>query len=78
MIHRNALDTWCIASTSHSLATIISGFKAAASRRIRVFSEYHGSAVWQRSYYDRVIRNARELNAIRDYIANNPARWASG
>lgn len=31
--------------------------------------------VWQRGYYDRIIRNDRELNAIRLYIENNPRRW---
>ena len=33
-------------------------------------------ALWQRSYYEHVIRNEKALNRIRDYIANNPARWA--
>jgi len=31
--------------------------------------------VWQRRYYERIIRNERELNAIRKYIQDNPARW---
>jgi putative transposase len=31
--------------------------------------------LWQRNYYERVIRNERELNAIRDYIVRNPAHW---
>lgn len=32
--------------------------------------------LWQRNYYERIIRNERELDAIRAYIAANPARWA--
>ncbi|MCP4541815.1 MAG: transposase [Chloroflexi bacterium] len=32
---------------------------------------------WQRNYYERIIRNERELNAIREYIENNPANWES-
>ena len=32
--------------------------------------------LWQRDYYERVIRNPAELDAIRLYIANNPAQWA--
>jgi putative transposase len=32
---------------------------------------------WQRSYHDRIVRNARELALIRQYIADNPARWAT-
>jgi putative transposase len=32
--------------------------------------------VWQRNYYERVIRDADEMNRIREYIATNPAHWA--
>jgi len=32
--------------------------------------------VWQRNYYERVIRNDRELNAVRDYIQRNPVNWS--
>jgi REP element-mobilizing transposase RayT len=28
--------------------------------------------IWQRGYFDRVIRNDRELDALREYIQNNP------
>ena len=31
--------------------------------------------LWQRNYYERVIRDEQELNQIREYIQNNPARW---
>jgi hypothetical protein len=32
--------------------------------------------VWQRGYYDHIVRNEADLDRIRDYIANNPAHWA--
>ena len=32
--------------------------------------------LWQRSFYDHVIRNDQDLNRIREYIVNNPAKWA--
>lgn len=32
--------------------------------------------VWQRNYYEHIVRNDDELNHIREYIANNPAKWA--
>jgi REP element-mobilizing transposase RayT len=32
--------------------------------------------LWQRNYYEHVIRNEEELDAIRQYIADNPLRWA--
>jgi len=31
--------------------------------------------LWQRNYYEHIIRNARELELTRDYIATNPVRW---
>ncbi len=34
------------------------------------------SKLWQRNYFERVIRNEHEQNRIREYIANNPIRWA--
>lgn len=36
-----------------------------------------GAAVWQRNYYEHIVRNPRELGIIRDYIRTNPARWAA-
>jgi hypothetical protein len=44
-------------------------FKSAAARRA-------GRPLWQRSFYDRVIRDEDELRAFREYVADNPARWA--
>jgi len=32
--------------------------------------------LWQRNYYEHVIRNEDDLNKIREYIANNPSGWA--
>ncbi|MCH8019984.1 hypothetical protein IH785_08990 [candidate division KSB1 bacterium] len=34
-----------------------------------------GLPVWQRSFFDRVIRNDDELNRIREYILHNPLKW---
>lgn len=31
--------------------------------------------LWQRNYYDHIIRNENELNRIRQYIIDNPAKW---
>jgi hypothetical protein len=33
------------------------------------------SAIWQRNYYDQIIRNEDELNKVREYIQTNPLRW---
>ena len=31
--------------------------------------------LWQRNYFEHVVRDEKELNRIREYIINNPARW---
>jgi REP element-mobilizing transposase RayT len=31
--------------------------------------------IWQRNYYEHIIRNHKELHEIREYIVNNPAKW---
>lgn len=59
-----------------SLATIIRSFKSAATKRINTLRDNPGAPVWQRNYYERVIRDDRELDGIRQYIADNPAKWA--
>jgi REP element-mobilizing transposase RayT len=53
-----------------SLPTIVGNFKAAVAKHARQRS------LWQRSYYDRVVRDEQELEAIRGYILMNPERWA--
>ncbi|MCP4287641.1 MAG: transposase, partial [Gammaproteobacteria bacterium] len=34
-----------------------------------------GNKIWQRDYYERIIRDERELNATRQYIQANPLKW---
>ena len=56
------------AGHARPLPTVVGSFKSAASRHI-------GAPIWQRSYWERVIRNEAELNRIRTYIEENPLRW---
>jgi len=57
-----------------SLSSFVVGFKSSVTKRIR--DELHETGIWQRNYFDRVIRNDRELDAIRKYIEINPQKWA--
>ena len=59
----------------HGLSEIIRGFKTFSSRRINEMRETPSRPVWQRNYYEDIIRNDDELNRIREYIQNNPANW---
>ncbi len=62
---------------SGSLGAVIGSFKSAAAKAINEFRAAPGSVVWQRGYYDHIIRSDKSLTAIREYILYNPARWAS-
>ncbi len=61
---------------SGSLGAIVGNFKSVTSRRISRIRHTPGVRVWQRNCYEHIIRNERELNRIRQYIRDNPARWA--
>jgi putative transposase len=58
-----------------SVGAIVGAFKSAANRRINQMRGTPGASVWQRNYYERIIRNDKELNGIREYIIYNPALW---
>ena len=58
-----------------SLSAIVGSFKAAASKQINRIRGNAGFQVWQRNYYEHVIRDDAELSRVREYIANNPAQW---
>jgi len=58
---------------THTLGNIIGSFKSAVTKQIHEQDEKHFT--WQSRFYDRIIRNERELNAIRNYIQQNPFQW---
>jgi len=60
---------------SGSIGSIVAGFKSAATKHINQLRNNPGTPVWQRNYYERVIRNDRELQSIQQYIVDNPATW---
>jgi REP-associated tyrosine transposase len=59
-----------------SVPTIIRSFKAAVTKRVRESGLLAGDAVWQRGYFERVLRNGREFVSATNYITKNPSRWA--
>lgn len=58
-----------------SIPTIIGSYKSAVTKQINIICNSKGSAVWQRNYYEHIIRNEKSLNNIRKYIINNPLNW---
>jgi len=63
------------ANKQSTLSDIIGKFKSYATRRIRESLSIEIEFKWQKSFYDRIIRNENELYNIRKYIQENPLRW---
>jgi len=57
-----------------SLGAIIRSYKAAVTRQARRELGWHGD-VWQRNYFERVLRDGQEIAEARRYIAENPMMW---
>jgi putative transposase len=57
-----------------SLGAIVRSFKSATTKRINEMRGTPGAPLWQRNYFDRIIRNRSELARVRWYIRINPAR----
>lgn len=58
-----------------SLGSLVAGFKSAVTKRINSLRNTPGAKLWQRNYWEHIVRNEPELNRIREYIGNNPAKW---
>lgn len=60
-----------------SLGAIIRAYKSAVTYRANSIHNPFGSHVWQRNYYDHIIRDDMAYEKIRDYIKTNPENWSS-
>jgi putative transposase len=58
-----------------SLGAMIGQFKSRATKRISALPEHEYAPIWQRNYYEHIIRSDAEWERICEYIHNNPARW---
>ena len=68
--------TGTLRSPSRTIGALVRAFKSACTIRINDMRNARGTPVWQRNYYEHVIRDEDDLNRIRQYICDNPARWA--
>jgi REP element-mobilizing transposase RayT len=64
------------AKPCHGLPEIVRAFKSFSARRINRLRRTEGIPVWQRNYYEHIIRNESEMDRISRYIESNPSRWA--
>jgi putative transposase len=58
-----------------SISSFVAGFKSAVTKQINDMGRMQGGSIWQSRFNDHIIRNADEMNRIRQYIANNPMNW---
>lgn len=58
-----------------SLGAIVRAYKSAVTYAVNAAQNQRGAVLWQRNYYDHIIRNDRERKNIQRYIANNPLHW---
>jgi len=59
----------------HGISEMIRQFKTFSARRINRIRNVKGLPVWQRNYYEYIIRNDVALQHIQQYIHNNPLSW---
>ena len=58
-----------------SLPAIVGAFKSASTRSVNQYRQSPGSPLWQRNYYEHIIRDDSSLHGIRECIASNPVNW---
>lgn len=58
-----------------SIPTIIRSYKSAVSYRINLMRGTDGVPLWQRNFYEHVVRNEQDLQNKTDYINANPLLW---
>lgn len=62
-------------SKRHGFPEIVRAFKSFSAKHINQLRDNPGCPVWQRNYFERVMRNDTDLSKAREYIVNNPIKW---
>jgi putative transposase len=58
------------------LGQLIGAFKTRSAKQVNQIRNTPGKSVWQRNYYEHIVRNQSELEDIYTYILTNPENWA--
>jgi putative transposase len=58
------------------IGEMIGRFKGFSTKAVNQLRKSAGMALWQRNYYEQVVRSEVMLNAVREYILQNPAKWS--
>jgi len=58
-----------------SVGAVMAGFKSAVTKQINTLRDTPGAPVWQRNYFEHIIRDDTDYNKITEYILTNPRKW---
>ena len=58
-----------------TIGAVVRSFKAACTHAINKMDNNIGVTIWQRNYYEHIIRDKNEYDRITKYIKNNPLNW---
>ncbi|MBI5635138.1 MAG: hypothetical protein HZA15_16845 [Nitrospirae bacterium] len=58
-----------------ALGQVVAYLKYQSAKKINIIRDTPGMPLWQRNYYEHIIRDERELHTIREYIRYNPLKW---
>jgi putative transposase len=65
-----------LAGTSpRSLSAIVQNYKSVTTRKIHALKEFTGTPIWQRNFYEHIVRDQEDHDRIVEYIRNNPLDW---
>lgn len=74
--YRKSQPRISITSTEfETINSIMNAFRMTATVRINQMGSFGEIPVWQKSFYNRTVRNDRELGRIQEYIYSNPKDW---
>jgi REP element-mobilizing transposase RayT len=60
---------------SNNIGAIVRGYKSTVTKQLNILNI--GCPVWQRNYYEHIIRDELSYQQISNYITNNPEKWAN-
>ncbi len=61
-------------SPSQTIGAIVRGYKSSVTKQLNALN--FGCSVWQRNYYEHIIRDEQSYKRISEYIINNPNKWS--
>jgi REP element-mobilizing transposase RayT len=73
-IHESPLPITVAERRGMTIPKLVGRFKMQTAKQINVSRNMSGVPLWQRNYWERILRDAREWAAVRAYIRDNPRR----